>query len=80
MCKKKWRRRLAAALGLLLACLLRAGTESLAAGTQDQDYVLAAENDSFELYCNPDSLAIRIREKATGYVYDSMGAEASGEI
>ncbi len=77
MCKKKWRRRLAAALGLLLACLLRAGTESLAAGTQDQDYVLAAENDSFELYCNPDSLAIRIREKATGYVYDSMGAEAS---
>lgn len=77
MCKIKWRRRLAAALGLLLACLLWAGTESLAAGTQDQDYVLAAENDSFELYCNPKSLAIRIREKATGYVYDSMGAEAS---
>lgn len=76
MCKKKWWRGFAAVLGLLLSCLLTAGTDSYAAGAQDEEYVLAAENDSFELYCNPDSLAIRVREKNTGYVYDSMGVEA----
>lgn len=76
MCDKKVWRGLAAALGLLLSCMVFAGADTLPVRAQSQDYVLAAENEDFELYYHPDSLAICIRDKATGYVYDSAGPQA----
>ncbi|MDE7352242.1 MAG: hypothetical protein K2O06_04250 [Acetatifactor sp.] len=75
MCKKKAWRGLAAALGMLLFCMVSAGV-GLTAQAQGGSYVLAAENDHLALYYNPDSLAILIRDKATGWEYDSVGPEA----
>lgn len=73
MCDKKVRRWLAAALGMLMFGMAFANTYTFPVRAQGQDYVLAAENEGFELYYRPDSLAIRVRDKATGYVYDSEG-------
>lgn len=75
MYKKKAWRILAAALGMLLFCIISTGM-GLTANAQG-NYVQAAENDHLALYYNPDSLAILIKDKTTGYEYDSTGPDAS---
>ena len=74
MCKNKAWRGLAAALGMLLFCMVSAGA-GLTVQAQN-GYVPAAENDRLALYYKPDSLAIMVRDKATGYEYDSAGVRA----
>ena len=74
MCKNKAWRGLAAALGMLLFCMVSAGA-GLTVQAQN-GYVPAAENDRLALYYKPDSLAILVRDKATGYEYDSAGVRA----
>lgn len=81
MCKKKAWCRVAAAFGTLMACVALALTAPAEAHAREDGYELAAENDRLELYYQPSSLAIRIRDKATGYVYDSMGpAPQEGDL
>lgn len=81
MCKKKAWRRVVAAAGTLLACAALALAAPAGAEAREDGYELAAENDALELYYQPSSLAIRIRDKATGYVYDSMGpAPQEGDL
>ncbi len=75
MCKKKAWYRVAMALGTLLASGLLGLTAPARASAQEAGYELAAENDRLELYYQPESLAIRIRDKDGGYVYDSCGPE-----
>lgn len=78
MCKKKARHVIAWVLGMLLVCMMSAGAglTARAQGEARGNYVLAAENDRLALYYNPDSLAILVRDKATGYEYDSVGPDA----
>ena len=58
MCKNKAWRGLAAALGMLLFCMVSAGA-GLTVQAQN-GYVPAAENDRLALYFKPDSLAILV--------------------
>lgn len=74
MCKKKAWRIIVWALGVLLFGMVSAGV-GLTARAQG-NYVLAAENDRLALYYDPVSLAILVRDKATGYEYDSVGPDA----
>ena len=78
MCKKKAWRILVWMLGMLLFCTVSAGVglTARAQGTARGNYVLAAENDRLALYYHPDSLAILVRDKATGNEYDSVGPDA----
>ncbi len=43
------------------------------------EFVKAAENESLALYYNPATLAIQVENKATGFVYSSMGQTPPGE-
>ena len=61
-------------IGMLLFCMVSAGA-GLTVQAQN-GYVPAAENDRLALYYKPDSLAILVRDKATGYEYDSAGVRA----
>lgn len=78
MCKKKAWRILVWMLGMLLFCTVSAGVglTARAQGKARGNYVLAAENDRLALYYHPDTLAILVRDKATGNEYDSVGPDA----
>lgn len=78
MCKKKAWRILVWMLGMLLFCTVSAGIglTARAQGKARGNYVLAAENDRLALYYHPDTLAILVRDKATGNEFDSVGPDA----
>ncbi len=78
MCKKKAWRILVWMLGMLLFCTVSAGVglTARAQGKARGNYVLAAENDRLALYYHPDTLAILVRDKATGNEFDSVGPDA----
>ncbi|MCM1305518.1 MAG: DUF5696 domain-containing protein [Butyrivibrio sp.] len=73
MCKKTKSYKLLFAAAVMLSVLIWGGSSRVRA---EEDYILAAENGKFALYYQPDSLAVRVRDKTTGYVYDSRGPEA----
>lgn len=78
MCKKKAWRILVWMLGMWLFCTVSAGVglTARAQGMARGNYVLAAENDRLALYYHPDTLAILVRDKATGNEFDSVGPDA----
>jgi hypothetical protein len=78
VCKKKAWRILVWMLGMLLFCTVSAGIglTARAQGKARGNYVLAAENDRLALYYHPDTLAILVRDKATGNEFDSVGPDA----
>ena len=63
---------------MLLFCTVSAGVglTARAQGKARGNYVLAAENDRLALYYHPDTLAILVRDKATGNEFDSVGPDA----